>query len=126
MPLPPEGFDSEAPGSRFTLRPAIAVPGGDGEDDTIRRALSEALGDDVLEPDPALGEPGILRGGIGRGAEGFAGVIEWIGAAIGTGLIGGAAWEAAKAAGKRLTGLIGRAFKKTPNYIIVSRGQLPC
>ncbi len=37
-------------------------------------------------------------------------------------LIGGAAWEGAKAAGKRLTGLIGRASKRKPDYVIVSRG----
>jgi hypothetical protein len=62
MPLPPEGFDSEAPGSRFTLRPAIAVLGGDGEDDTIRRALSEALGDDGVGTQSRFGGTGDIPG----------------------------------------------------------------
>jgi hypothetical protein len=122
MPRTPFDMDPDSPGSRFTLRPAIAVPGGDGTDEIIRAALTESLDAEILERDPALGEPDVARGGIGRGAEGFAGVIEWIGAAVAAGLIGGAAWDGAKAAGKRLAALAKRAFERRPDYIIMSRG----
>jgi hypothetical protein len=51
----------------------------------------EALVDDVLQPDPALGQPETARGGIGRGAEGLAAILEWVGAVIATGVVGEAA-----------------------------------
>jgi len=105
------------------MRPAIAVFGGDGSDPAIRQALSDALDPEVLEPDAVLGQPQISRGGIGRGAEGFAAVIEWIAFALAAGVIGGAAWETTKAGGKRLTTLVRQAFERKPDSIIISRAS---
>lgn len=128
MPLvPPEwDWDLDAPGSRFTWRPAVVVLAGevseDGRgsaEDTIRRSA----GDWVLKED-VLGKPRFVDGGIGRGAEGWAPVLEWVGLSAAAGVIGSLSWqvvkkiaEAASATVRRL-----RSGKGEEVSVQVSRG----
>lgn len=128
--LPFEGMDPDSPGSRFTWRPAIAVQVGEqSERDRVqgRTALSSIqnnVGEWALEPDPELGQTQVLDGGVGRGAEGWAPVLEWIGLAAGAGIMGGLSWEASKAAARAAGRILSRVRKREANQpkIYVSRG----
>jgi hypothetical protein len=105
MPSVPEGFDwdLEAPGSRFTLRPALGFPTpedqwlSDGASDTEWKDLVERrYGAWLFEDDPQLGSPTLVQGGIGRGAEGIMPVVEWLLEPVVRGIVSSAAAAAAK------------------------------
>ena len=125
----PEGWDPEAPGSRFTRRPALAIasrPGGksvyDPGSDTgdAQRVVAETIGDEFLRGDEALGEARILDGGRGRGAEGWVPVIEWMNA-LGEGLVGASASYVMLRGGRRLAELLSRLGEANVD-LLVSRG----
>jgi hypothetical protein len=122
MPYPPAGIDPEAPGTRFTLRPALAVYGLRDSDDGLSTEdeVKEVLGEKALQPIPGLGEGTALRGGVGLGGEGWAAVIEWIAQPAVAGVIGALTWEASKAAARALADLIRE--KRPEGKILVSRG----
>jgi hypothetical protein len=88
MPILPGGvdWDLEAPGSRFSLRPALGLPTPEGEwpgdlapDDAWAEIVRRRYGDWLLDvEDPTLGTPTLVRGEIGRGASAEMVVIEWL------------------------------------------------
>lgn len=80
MPTFPSDWDSEKPGSRFTTRPAVAVLTADREEAPrdVETYMRDALGSDALRPDEVLGQPRVVVGSEGRGAETWVGVIEWV------------------------------------------------
>jgi hypothetical protein len=128
MPDAPEGVDLERPGSRFTTRVAVAVSSmheyGDRaeaqEDGIARRAISEKLGPQALEPSPGFGEASPLDGSFGRGAESWIPVLEFLGV-IGIGVLSSAAWDAIKAGIPQLRSLLQQA-KDRDERVYVSRG----
>src|SRR4051812_6022856 len=100
---PPAAFeypewDREAPATRFTSRVAICLSPGEaymrraeyGDTGVASEALTEMLGAGVLEEQPGLGRGRALDGGIGRGASGWAAVVEWAMVMGAGGVIGGA------------------------------------
>lgn len=110
MPKAPEGmdWDFQAPGSRFTLRPAFAVvvpeddwhevAGGDA-----RSALERQVGSwAVDEADPELGAAVLVDGSAGRGAEVWIPVLEFLFDSAAKGVVGAAAGQAALAIWRRL------------------------
>ena len=126
----PEDWDPEAPGSRFTRRPALAIAsrrggksvydaGADSGD--AQRVITETIDEEFLRGDEALGEARILDGSRGRGAEGWVPVIEWMANAIGQGLVGAAASYAMLRAGRRLADLRSRLSEANVD-MLVSRG----
>jgi hypothetical protein len=126
----PEGWDPEAPGSRFTRRPALAIasrrggksvydPGSDTGD--AQRVVTETIDEEFLRGDEALGEARIVDGGRGRGAEGWVPVIEWVGNATAQGLVGAAASYAMLRTGRRLRELR-RRLGDADIDLLVSRG----
>lgn len=127
MPIVPfEEWDLDAPGSRFTWRPAVVFLVGEtpqeqqiSAEDAIRRTVD----DRVLEED-VLGEPRFVDGGIGRGAEGWAPVLEWVGLSAGAGVIGGLSWLAVKKAAQAASATIRRlrSDKDEEVRVQVSRG----
>jgi hypothetical protein len=126
----PEGWDPEAPGSRFTRRPALAIasrPGGKSVHDVgsdtgdAQRVVVETIDEEFLRGDEALGEARILDGGRGRGAEGWVPVIEWMVNALGEGLVGAAASYAMLRAGRRFRELRTRLVDAHVD-LLVSRG----
>jgi hypothetical protein len=84
---------------------------------TAETSVREVIGDWILEPNADLGEPSVVDGAIGRGAEGWAPMLEWAGTAAGSGIIGALSWEATKAmargAARILTRIRERAENKT-------------
>jgi hypothetical protein len=123
MPRPPQGVDPEAAGSRFTLRPGLAVYGlHDWESaPSAEEAVKEALGEDVLKPLPGLGSGTTFRGSVGRGGEGWAVVIEWVAQPAAAGVIGALAWEATKAGAHAFVSLF-EAKRPEGARVLVSRG----
>jgi hypothetical protein len=120
MPRVPEGFDwdLESPGSRFTRRIAFAVLAPEAEWDAADAAasISRRAGDWVLEEQDELGTPDAVEGGIGRGAEGWAPIVEWALEPAVKGVVSFAAAAAAKKVWDRLRN------RDKPPAIVVSRG----
>jgi hypothetical protein len=126
MPKPPAGVDPEEPGSRFTLRPALAISGlhdGDGADAPSNdEAVREVLGPEALaEPLEGLGRGTTLTGSVGRGGEGWAVVVEWVAKPAVGAVVGGLAWASAKAA-SRAFGSLMRRTRPEGASVLVSRG----
>lgn len=118
MPLLYADWDPESEGSRFTQRPALALLAGEfDEDRPIRDIVTEYLGDDerlLLEP----GEPKVVTGGLGRGAEGLVPVVEW----AAQGIVGGVAFAATAALASKLRGLVNQ-LRQRSKRISISRGM---
>ncbi len=127
--LPSKKWDPNSSGSRFTWRPAVVVLAGEvSEADrsagrTKESVVSDVLGEWVLKKGD-LGKPAVIDGGIGRGAEGWAPVLEWLGDAAGSGVIGTMSWKAAKSLSKGAARLIGKIREREADRprIYVSRG----
>lgn len=132
-PLPGEDstaprFDLDAPGSRFTMRPALAIGLGlesmepsEGKRDFAKTAISSELGKSWLEDDPDLGHVTAVNGSQGRGAAGWIPVIEWLGLHGAGGLVGLGASQAARAGIRRIRERIQQA-KASNHRPLVSRG----
>jgi hypothetical protein len=87
------GADLDVEGSfgRFNPKLAVAIPmrvPGPEPYGTAERAVLEGVGEWILEGDTALGKARTVDGSTGRGAEGWAPVVEWTANAIGQGIIG--------------------------------------
>lgn len=128
MPIVPfEGMDPDEPGSRFTWRPALMVrravdPGALSSDEQGERGARSVVGDEVFGEDPDLGTPSLIRGSFGRGAEGFAEVLEWVGTAAGAGVVGGASWAATAALARAAKRIMSKISNKGEGLVYVSRG----
>lgn len=125
--VPFEGMDPDEPGSRFTWRVAVMVrnavdPERPSSDQDIKRGVRGALGDAVFDEDEDLGKPSLIRGGFGRGAEGFAAILEWVGTAAGAGVVGGMSWAAFSGLVRGARRLMARIRDKGEDRIYVSRG----
>jgi len=85
----PSGVDLESPVGRFNVRPAVAVGTGEGGDDHPRaeEVVREKVGDWLLEDQPELGRAEARDGSMGRGAEGWVVVVQWLGEAISDGVV---------------------------------------
>jgi hypothetical protein len=98
MPKFPELFgDPNNPAGRWNRRPAIAIVVLEHEADVFpspEAAIEARVGSWIMEEDSVLGKPHAVNGSVGRGAEGWVPVIEWLGSAGGAGIVGGAAWAA--------------------------------
>jgi hypothetical protein len=79
------GIDPEYAGGRFNMLPAIALGTGEGGDDHPRAedVIREVVGEWILEEHPQLGRGEGRDGSMGRGAEGWVAVVQWIGEADG-------------------------------------------
>ena len=127
----PDHWDPEAPGSRFTRRPAIAITSRRGgrsiyyqdEADTgdARGVVFETIDEEFLRDDSVLGEPRILDGSQGRGAAAWAPVIEWLADAAGQGAVGLGISLALLRLGQRLRELLAR-LRRADVSVLVSRG----
>jgi hypothetical protein len=110
------------------MRPAVVIEsrrdGGDRYDPESDSGSAVGVVEDVfgtLTPASAeLGEPTIVDGSVGRGASGWAPVIEWA-RDIGIGVLGSAAWDGIKRAASRATELQ-RDLKSKRVQFSVSRG----
>jgi hypothetical protein len=122
-----EGVDVGRSGSRFSDQVALAIQsrsvgintdgeGGDAEE-IVCRALDGVPNEDIS----ALGKQKAVDGSSGRGAEGWIAVLEFALSTGATGIIGGAAWEGLKAAGRQLRGLLDR-LRKQDMQVMVSKG----
>jgi hypothetical protein len=85
-----QDFDPEKPAGRFN--PHVAVVVLVGQPDPIaypsrEAAVAEHVGDWLLQPDDTLGEPRTVDGSTGRGAEGWAPVVEWAINAVAEGVV---------------------------------------
>lgn len=125
--LPFEGMDPDEHGSRFTWRVAVMVrnavdPGGPSSDQEMERGVRDALGDAALDEDEDLGSPSLIRGSFGRGGEGFAAVVEWVGTAAGAGVVGGLSWAAFNSLVRGARRLMSRTHDRGEDRIYVSRG----
>ena len=95
MPRAPTGlgqkWDLNREGSRHTLRPAVAfgAAGLDGLPDVgaLKKFVESQGAGWLLGEQDALGEGHLVNGGIGRGAEGDAVVVEWLFEPVTRGLI---------------------------------------
>jgi hypothetical protein len=126
----PDGWDPEAPGSRFTGRVAIAVLSrrrqasrfGAGEDSGVAaEVIAEAVGADALEHDEALGKAVAVDGADGRGASMWAPVLEWTLDALGQGVVGAAGWLVLVNGAARLQSIL-RSLRDDDVRVNVSRG----
>jgi hypothetical protein len=104
MPRRPEWLDAnvdlEGPTSRFTLSPAVAMGFPEAEwgrvEAEAQEALRDDLGDWIFEEQDELGRAEARAGGVGRGAEGLAAVLIFIGLNAAAGIISvsaGLAWK---------------------------------
>ena len=127
--MPFEGLDPEKPGSRFTWRPGLAVLAGEvserrrGSGLTAEDVIEDVVGEWILE-ETELGKPKVIEGSIGRGAEGWAPVLEWVGLAAGSGIIGGLAWESVKTIARAASRTVEKLRQKGGGKptVFVSRG----
>jgi hypothetical protein len=121
-------FDFEAAGSRFTMRPALAIQfGGQWREESesrsgvARDALVSEFGEGWLAHDDDLGDVRVIDGARGRGAAGWIPVLEWLGSAFGEELIGLGVGAAARAGIRRIRIKIKKA-KKGDHLVLISRG----
>lgn len=123
-------FDLEARGSRFTMRPALAIQmmgpkwrerAEERYKDAARLAIGSELGEDWLQPDPDLGKVKALNGSHGRGASGWIPVLEWLGLQAAGGIVGLGAAEGARAGIRRIREKI-REARQDDHRPLVSRG----
>jgi len=122
-------FDLEAPGSRFTMRLAIAFPLGEqwareseARSGVAKEAIRKELGGQWLEPDPRLGKTRVVDGGLGRGASNWVPVLEWVGIHSAQGVVGMAAGQAVLAGLRRIRQKLSEA-KSRQHRPLVSRGM---
>ncbi|MEX1141637.1 MAG: hypothetical protein WD993_03165 [Thermoleophilaceae bacterium] len=114
------------PGSRYTLRPAVAMmcrPDGrsrfDIGDDAgdASAVVSEALNRARVDTTTTLGEASVVDGAHGRGAAGWVPVVEWVLSAA----TAGATWEVVKLAARSFRDLLER-LRDLRVRVAVSRG----
>lgn len=129
---PTPSGDPDRSGSRFTSQVAIAASAmrshGDRWESAYPKtaaitadALRAHLGTDAFDPDEAGQVPAAVDGSVGRGAASWIPVLEWtVTVAIG-GVIGNAAWDGLKAAGRRAAKLLAQA-RDDGEQVFVSRG----
>lgn len=74
---------------RFNMRPAVALGTGEGGDDhpSAEDVLRDAVGEWLFEEDPQLGQVEARDGSMGRGAESWVAVVQWLGEAIADGVV---------------------------------------
>ena len=129
----PPGFPAErdpnGQGSRFTGRVALAFTSRrhrrsiyENDPDRIdsRGVVRDALGADP-KAFSEFGRGVVVDGGYGRGASGSAAVVEWTLDAIGTGVMGAAAWAAVTSAARRMRALVEELWAAEVRFL-VSRG----
>lgn len=130
MPILPEageGWDIESEGSRFTSQPAVVLLLGEVPERELGKASAKSIVEerlkagDVLDADEHLGVPKVVDGGIGRGAEGWAPVLQWIVDVAGTGIVGAIAYDTLKLAASG-TKRVFKRLKKSDSRFYVSRG----
>lgn len=117
----PAGRRVHSPASRFTLHPAIGLRTGDQpevERATIgpREVVESEVGGWILEEQPGLGTGEATGGSFGRGAEAWIPVVIWLAGTVGAGVIGNAAWTAAR-------GVVRRLMQEGRVRFYVSRGM---
>jgi hypothetical protein len=126
VPRRPEWLDDhvdvERPTSRFTLSPAVALGFPEEEwsrlEDEATEALRERYGDWIYEEQEGLGRAEARAGGVGRGAEGLAAILIFIGINAAAGIISvsaGMAW-------KRFLERVKRSRRNDSPRIYISRG----
>jgi hypothetical protein len=115
-------------GSRFFSEPGFAVllgergsdPSGfDGDFGDATARVTSALGQAPPE-DPVLGSPRVIDGSHGRGASGWAPVVEWLGLAAAGGILGNLATDAVKAGAARFRDMV-RGTKERGASILINR-----
>lgn len=130
MPILPEAgkdWNLESEKSRFTSQPAVVLLVGEVPERELGVASAESVvkerleGGEVLLPDEDLGAPEVVDGSIGRGAEGWAPVLQWAAEIGATGIVGAIAYDALKLAA-RGTKRVFHRLKKTKTRFYVSRG----
>lgn len=130
-PLLALDWDTEATGSRFTLRPACAVIVGEvseihlakaGREQTAKELIRAKVGDWILEETPALGRPRVESGASGRGADAWVPILEWVVKAAAAGVVGALSWEATKIAALAMKDLVTRVQTKGVR-LEISRGM---
>lgn len=123
----PGFMDPDAAGSRFTMRPAFAVltrPRGASRFDTgddlgdAQAIVNDAMAAPAELVVPALGRPTIVDGSHGRGASGWAPIVEWTIDLVATGI----AWDLMKQSARQLRALVGR-LRGSGVRIAISRGS---
>jgi hypothetical protein len=123
----PDFMDPDAAGSRFTLRPAFAVltrPNGASRfntgDDTgdAQAVVNDALGASAELAAPVLGRPKVIDGSHGRGASGWAPIVEWAVDLV----VAGIAWDVLKQSTRQLRTLVSR-LRGSGVRIAISRGS---
>lgn len=138
MPTLPEGtnWDLEAPGSRFSTRPALALPRGEQDwpsglvtDEVWAGIVRDQFGDWLLdEDDPTLGKATLHRGDFGRGASAEMAIVWWLLEPVVRGVIQWVGVEAIKRVWRRArTGddgevSVDEAGERQPRSVLVNRG----
>jgi hypothetical protein len=125
---PDSTLDLEAPGSRFTMRPAFAIQVGhewmdrsEQEAGVAGRALAAEFGERWTADDPDIGETRVLDGIQGRGAAAWIPVLEWLGLHAAGGVIALGASQALRESVRRISGKIKEA-RSSEHRVMVSRG----
>jgi hypothetical protein len=76
-------LDPESGSGRFAARPAIAIGTGEHDETTSAdKVIRDEVGEWILEEAPELGTAEPIGGSIGRGAEGWIAVVQWVGDAL--------------------------------------------
>jgi hypothetical protein len=131
MPTLPEGtnWDLEAPGSRFSSRPALGLPRGEQDwpshpatDEVWAGIVRAEYGAWLIdEEDPTLGKATLVRGEIGRGSSAEMAIVEWLLEPIVKGVVSLVAAAAAKRIWRRARhGEEGSG--EEPRFVLVNRG----
>lgn len=130
MPILPEAgkdWDLESDESRFTSQPAVVLLVGEVPERELGTASAETVvkqrldATEVLLADEDLGTPAVIDGSIGRGAEGWAPVLQWVAEVMATGIVGAIAYDAVKLAARGTKRVFNR-LKKSKTRFYVSRG----
>lgn len=121
-------FDLEAPGSRFTMRPAVAIQvarewteRSEREPAIARTALEGEFGEGWLEDDADIGEPRVLDGVRGRGAAAWIPIVEWLGLHAAGGVVSLGAGQVAREGIRRIRDRV-REAKSSGHNVMASRG----
>lgn len=128
MPRNPYGLDLEASGSRFNLNAGLvfivgehpeAERAGRPSEDIAAEVIRDRVGEWIFERDPGLGQGQPVSSGVGRGAEGWAPVIEWWVQPV----VGALAWESVRLAAKGAKRLMEKLRRRPDPRVEVSRGM---
>lgn len=128
MPRSPVDWDLEGPGSRFTLNAGVVFLVGEYPEaerdhraptDVAADVIRDRVGEWIFDKNPGLGRGQAVSSGVGRGAEGWAPVIEWLVQPI----VGALAWETVRRGAKGAKQIIDKLRQKPQPRFEVSRGM---